>query len=89
MHAVFVQVRIKPGQYDQAITELHQNIVPNVKGAPGFTKGIWFGDGESGRGVVVFETEEQAKQVAEMAQAGPDDAVETQSVHVFEVHGEA
>ena len=30
--------------------------------APGFVKGTWFGDEKNGHGLVIFETEEQAKQ---------------------------
>lgn len=89
MHAVFVKVRIDPARYDEAIQGLRENIVPGAKGAPGFVKGIWFGDTESGHGVVVFESDAQAQQMAAMVTADDGDPVKVEEVRVFEVRAEA
>ena len=89
MHAVLVKVQIKAGRHDEAIQLLETNVVPQVKGAPGFVRGTWFGDSETGHGVVLFESEEQAQQVAGMVSAEADDPVAVQDVKVYEVTAEA
>ncbi|GAC1315250.1 MAG: hypothetical protein NVSMB12_10210 [Acidimicrobiales bacterium] len=88
-YAVSVKVRIVAGRYDDAMKELNDDIVPMVKGAPGLVSGTWFGDKESGNALVVFETQEQAQQMASMVQAGPGGAVEIESAKVYEVHAQA
>lgn len=89
MYAVFARVRIHPGRHDEAISTLHERIVPQVKGAPGFVRGTWFGDTEAGHGLTVFESEEQAQRVAEMITSGPDDPVQVEDVKVYVVNAEA
>lgn len=89
MHVLFVTVRIDPARHDEAINDLRENVVPHVKGAPGFVKGTWFGDTGNGHGVVVFESEEQAQQMASMVEASADAPVQIEDVKIYEVHGEA
>ncbi len=89
MYAVFARVRIDPGRYDEALKSLHENIVPQVKGAPGFVRGTWFGDTEAGHGLTVFESEEQAQRVAGMITSAPDDPAQVEDVKVYEVKAEA
>lgn len=89
MHAVFVKVRIDPARYDEALQGLREEIVPTVKGAPGFVKGTWIGDTDSGYAVVVFESDEQAQQMAGAVSSDPADPVQVEDVRVFEVHAEA
>jgi hypothetical protein len=89
MHAVLVKVQIKSGRYDEAIQSLQTNVLPQVTGAPGFVRGTWFGDHETGHGLVVFESEQQAQAMAGMVSAEADDPVEIQDVKVYEVHAEA
>jgi len=89
MHAVFVRVRIDPARYDEAMKGLRENVVPGAKGAPGFVKGTWFGDTESGHAVVVFESDTQAQQMAAMVISDPGDPVQVEDVRVFEVQAEA
>lgn len=89
MYAVFARVRIDPGRYDEALKVLHENIVPQVKGAPGFVRGTWFGDTEAGHGLTVFESEEQAQQVAGMITSAHGDPVQVEDVRVYEVKAEA
>jgi hypothetical protein len=88
MYAVLVKVRIKPGRHDEAIRTLQSDIVPTVKGAPGLVRGTWFGDTETGNGLMVFQSEEHAQQAAGMISAGDDDPVEIQDVKVYEVNAE-
>ncbi|WP_448614407.1 hypothetical protein [Modestobacter sp. URMC 112] len=90
MHAVFISVRIDPARHEEAInTHLRESVVPNVKGAPGFVRGTWFGDTTTGYGVTLFESEEQAQQMARMVTDSPDDPVQVEDVKVYEVTAEA
>ncbi len=84
MHAVVVDVSIS--DLDQARKELDESVVPGVSRAPGFVSGVWVRlDGNKGRSIVVFESEEAANagagQVRAMARAG----VTVDSVSVGEV----
>ena len=89
MHAVLVQAQIKPGRYDEAMHALRTNVVPQAKGAPGLVRATWFGDDGTGHALAVFDSEEQARQMAGMVSAGPDEPVEIQDVKVYEVQAEA
>ena len=88
MYASYVQVRFNAGKKSAAIQLLNEQIIPQVKQAPGFVKGIWVGNDELGHGVGVFEAQEQAAQVTHSIQpvSGVYDVV---SSDVYEVHGEA
>jgi hypothetical protein len=85
MHAVLTSVTIK----DQAAAEeyLREQVVPNVKQAPGFVAGYWIRDEGEGRGVVVFESEDAARGAAERLneRIGGNPAVTLNSVTVGEV----
>ncbi len=64
-------------------------MVPDVKRASGLVRGTWFGNTETGHGLMVFGSEEQAGQMVGMVSAGDDDPVEIQDVEVYEVNAEA
>jgi hypothetical protein len=85
MHAVIVSVTIKNGE--QATTYLRNEIVPRVKQAPGFVAGYWvrIAGGDKGRGTIVFESEDNARAVADQIQQAPGEAVTLDSVDVGEV----
>ncbi len=59
-----------------------------LKEAPGFVRGLWFGDDTSGHGVVLFDTEEQARQGLQEVGSKVSTATVTSS-EVLRVHGEA
>ena len=83
MHAVVVNVTINDP--DGATAALRDQVVPQVKGAPGFVAGYWIGlDGGRGTSVVVFESEDAARSAAAQAQS-PGDFVTFDSVAVGEV----
>ena len=89
MHAVLVRVKI--GDYESARKVLNSDVIPRVKQAPGFQSGVWLApaDGE-GTSVVVFDSEDNAKQAAEMVRSGPQpETVEIVSVEIREVAGQA
>ena len=85
MHAVIVSVTINDGE--NATTHLRNEVVPRVKQAPGFVAGYWVrvGEGDKGRGTIVFESEEAARGVADQISQDPGDFVTLDSVDVGEV----
>lgn len=89
MHAVLTNVTIK----DSATAEgyLREQVVPNVKQAPGFVAGYWVRDEGEGNGVIVFESEDAARQAAERIgeRIGQNPAVTLNSVKVGEVVADA
>jgi hypothetical protein len=64
MHAVLVAVDIVPGRYEESLRSLDEYIIPMCKSAPGYIRGTWFGNQESGNSLMVFDSEESARQFA-------------------------
>ncbi len=89
MHAVLVKVRIDPARWQEAVDGLKAELVPRVKSAPGFVRGTWFGNQTSGNSLMLFDSEENASQMAKMVSAGPDDPVQIEDVQVYQVHADA
>lgn len=93
MHAMIVTVAIDPARADESVAVLHDSTIPAVKAREGFVRGAWLrsSDSTSGRGVVLFDSEEHARTTADLVQQGqPADApVTIQSIEIFEVVGEA
>jgi hypothetical protein len=65
MHAALVTVTIDPDQAPAAARSLVNDILPALRSAPGFVAGYWLepADGE-GFSILLFETEEQARETA-------------------------
>ena len=65
MHAALVRLRIDPDQAPAAARSLVSDILPAVRSASGFVAGYWLepADGE-GFSIVLFETEERAREAA-------------------------
>jgi hypothetical protein len=89
MYVVLAHVTIETGRHDEAMAALRDQIVPMVKGAPGFVRGTWFGNEQSGNGLVVFDSEDSARAMSAQVTSGPDDPVRVEDVQVYEVHAEA
>ena len=70
MHAVVVRVTV--GDAEIADTGLREQVVPGVSGASGFVAGYWTrsDDGGNGLSMLVFESEEAARAVADRFRAG-------------------
>ena len=83
MHAVVTRVTINDN--DAAESHLHEQVVPGVSQAPGFVTGYWVRlEGEKqGTSVVVFDSEEQARNAGEQFQ--PPEGVTLESVEIGEV----
>ena len=92
MHALYVTVTIADGQADAAQKALKEQVVPRVRSAPGFVKGIWTtgADRRSGASIVVFKTEADANNAAQMARSNPTpQGVTLNAIAVCEVAAEA
>lgn len=63
MHGVIVQVRIDSSREEEARSTLHDVVVPRARALAGFSSGTWLRalDGDAGRGVLLFESEETAR----------------------------
>jgi hypothetical protein len=85
MHAVIVAVTVNDAE--KATENLRNEIVPQVKQAPGFVAGYWtrLDGGNQGRGVMVFESEDSARAVAARLSDNPAEEVTLDSVDVGEV----
>jgi hypothetical protein len=86
MHAIVVQVNIR--DYDRGREMLENEIVPRVKGAPGFVAGYWTrSEDNRGLSMMVFESEDAAQTVKGMIESNQpeDDSVSIESVEVREV----
>jgi hypothetical protein len=88
MYANLVTVRIDT-DFSDAIKGLHEQVLPQVKQAPGLVAGYWMrpNDGNQGTSIVIFETEQQAQGAAQMVQQGssPTPGVTIISVETREV----
>ncbi len=86
MYAVLTVVEFT--SEDEAVEALHADILPMVKQAPGFARGLWCGDDKSGHGLVLFDTEEHARQGTQEVGSTVRGA-RVVSSEVLRVHGEA
>jgi hypothetical protein len=65
MHAALVSVRVEPEALESGLTVLREQVVPMIASAPGFVAGYWLApENNVGWAVIVFETEEQAREAA-------------------------
>ena len=63
MHAALTTLKIDPDQAPAAANALVNDILPRVRSAPGFIAGYWLEPAEGqGFSMVLFETEEQARE---------------------------
>ncbi len=89
MYVVYTEVQIDGGKMPEARRMLESQLIPGVRQSPGFVKGMWFGDDNSGHGAVVFETREQAERAQQPINSVVMDGVKVVVSDVYEVHGEA
>jgi hypothetical protein len=88
MYAALATVSIT--DYEHARRLLHDDVLPTITDVPGFVSGHWLApvDGR-GMSILVFETEDEARAMAEQMPAGRElnEYVTIQSVEVREVAG--
>jgi hypothetical protein len=85
MHAVVVRVSISDSESAQK--GLEEKVVPRVSQAPGFVAGYWTrsDDRSNGQSMLVFESEDAARAVAERIHADVPEGVTVESTEVREV----
>jgi hypothetical protein len=62
MHALYLVVEVDNEQ--EAVQSLARDVIPMVRQTAGFASGTWFGDDRSGHALLLFDTEDQARQAA-------------------------
>ena len=83
MHAVVVRVTINEPQ--RAEEELRNRVVPNVSQSPGFIAGYWTRSGNGGLSMIIFESEDAARQMADRVPQTVPEFVTLDDVEVREV----
>ena len=85
MYAVVVRVSIS--DVETAQKGLEEMVVPRVSQAPGFVAGYWTrsDDGSNGQSMLVFESEDAARTVAERLGDNVPEGVTLESAEVREV----
>ena len=83
MHAVVVRVTINDSE--KAQEELRNRVVPNVSRSPGFVAGYWTRSGNGGLSMIVFESEDAARQMADRVPQTVPEFVKLDNVEVREV----
>jgi hypothetical protein len=83
MHAVVVRVTVN--NLEGAEQTLQTEVVPRTSSAPGFQAGYWTRDGNSGLSMAIFDTEENARAVAERIPGTVPEDVTLEGVEVREV----
>ena len=85
MHAVVVRVTVNDGE--AATSHLREEVVPRVSQSPGFVAGHWvrLEGSNKGTSMLVFESEDAAREAAGEIVPPPNDAVVIDSVDVGEV----
>jgi hypothetical protein len=81
-------IRVTINDFDQGREFLTEQVVPRVSQAPGFVTGHWTrsDDSSNGLSMIVFESEEGARTVADMIQSqGPGEGVTLEDVEIREV----
>jgi hypothetical protein len=87
MHAVVLNVTIH--DREAGTRALHDQVVPRSKQARGFVAGYWLAmSGGKGLSVLLFETQDAARTMAEYAQP-PGDFISFDSLEVAEVVAQA
>lgn len=83
MHAVIVKLTINDPE--AAEKALHEQLVPRVSQAPGFIAGYWTTKENSALSMFIFETEEAANGMSELARVAVPDGVTLEDIDVREV----
>jgi hypothetical protein len=87
MHAVVVKVTIN--DREAAERALNEQLVPRVSQVPGFVAGYWTIKDDTGLTMIIFESEDAANAMSEMARSVVPDAMTLGDVEVREVAAHA
>ena len=84
MHAIVFRISIN--EQEKADRLLHEEFVPGMSQAPGFVAAYWVSIGENrGTSVIVFESEEAARRVADASGPPQTNAFTVDSFDIGEV----
>jgi hypothetical protein len=83
MYAVVVRVTVNDAE--RAQKELQNQVLPTVSQAPGFVAGYWTRSGDTGLSMVVFDSEDAARQMADRVPQTVPEFVTFEGVEVREV----
>lgn len=83
MYAVIVRVTITDPEAAEA--DIRQRVVPQVSQTPGFVAGYWTRKDNTGLSMVIFESEDDAKQMSERVPSVVPDTVTVEHVEVRRV----
>jgi hypothetical protein len=87
MHAVVVRSTLP--DFEGAMTFLREEVLPMVSQAPGLVGGYWVRTAEDqGISMVIFETEDAARAMADQVVAPESGAATADSIEVGEVVGQ-
>jgi hypothetical protein len=87
VHAVVVRVTIN--DMESAEKALREEVVPRVSQAPGFVTGYWTRKDNNGLSMIVFESEDAAKQASERIQQSMPAPVTLDGIEIREVAAQA
>jgi hypothetical protein len=87
MYAVVVKVTIN--DREAAERALNEQLVPRVSQVPGFVAGYWTIKNDTGLTMIIFESEDAANAMSEMARSVVPDAMSLDDVEVREVAAHA
>jgi hypothetical protein len=89
MHAVVVRVTVNDAE--TAEKNLRELVVPRIQQMPGFVNGYWTRSEGDGLSMILFDSQENAKQASDQVQANmpPGEAVTFDSAEVREVVAKA
>ena len=89
-HAIVSTVNLEGRSPEEAEKLLKEQIIPIVKGLPGFDRGVWLRtvDGSKGMGIIVFDSEDNATSARQgMDAMRPAEAPEITSSEIYVVTG--
>ncbi|MGP0034299.1 MAG: hypothetical protein ACLP4R_06955 [Solirubrobacteraceae bacterium] len=87
MHAVVVKVTIN--DREAAERALNEQLVPRVSQLPGFVAGYWTIKDDTGLTMIIFESQDAANAMSEIARSVVPDAMSLDDVEVREVAAHA
>jgi hypothetical protein len=87
MYAVVTKVSVALGRIDDAVGEVHAQVLPMLKSQAGHVVSYFSrnADGTNGMSISVFETKDQAVPAAATVGAPPESAVSVETIEVREV----
>jgi hypothetical protein len=74
MHAVVIEVDVSGVDRETALSRLRDEVVPRIKGLPGFQSGVWLRPNEESHGMsmLLFDSEENARGASQAVQVGSE-----------------